>query len=201
MARHEASGGAGAYNPGEADRLESEEWLRVMQEGMWKESGAVTSGRSRSRRSRSRARRLVVSIDRSTTCGGHHRNSNHHACRTTARCRAGRPATTGLRATSFVKMRGPGPIHKTNLKSRIGRLPQIAWPAVEARICRVLGIQLSDKANERRRSSRRKPTRALGLAPRCRRPPVKTWPSSTGQCSHHTACRSRGLSGRLDLRQ
>ena len=46
-----------AYNSGEADRLESEEWLRLMQEGMWRESGAVTSGRSRSRRSRSRARR------------------------------------------------------------------------------------------------------------------------------------------------
>jgi hypothetical protein len=45
------------YNPSEAERRESEDWLRLMQEGMWNESGAVTSARSRSRRPRSRARR------------------------------------------------------------------------------------------------------------------------------------------------
>jgi metal-responsive CopG/Arc/MetJ family transcriptional regulator len=39
------------------DRGETEAWHRVMQEGMWNESVAATSGPSRSRRSRSRARR------------------------------------------------------------------------------------------------------------------------------------------------
>src|SRR5688572_14166801 len=45
---------------------------------------------------------------------------------------------TGLRATSFVKCEALGPLHKSNLKSRIGRLPQTAWPDVEAGICRVI---------------------------------------------------------------
>jgi len=39
------------------DRVETETWGRVMQEAMWRESGAATSGRSRSRRSRSRGPR------------------------------------------------------------------------------------------------------------------------------------------------
>ena len=53
------------------------------------------------------------------------------------------PTATGLRATSFVKCEVLGPLHKSNLKSRIGRLPQSAWPDVESGICRVLGIRLS----------------------------------------------------------
>ena len=39
------------------DRAETETWGRIMQEAMWTESGAATSGRSRSRRSRSRGPR------------------------------------------------------------------------------------------------------------------------------------------------
>ncbi len=39
------------------DRVETETWGRIMQEAMWRESGAATSGRSRSRRSRSRGPR------------------------------------------------------------------------------------------------------------------------------------------------
>jgi metal-responsive CopG/Arc/MetJ family transcriptional regulator len=39
------------------DRSETEAWHSVMQEAMWRESAAATSGPSRSRRSRSRGRR------------------------------------------------------------------------------------------------------------------------------------------------
>lgn len=52
------------------------------------------------------------------------------------------PAATGLRAPSFAKCETVGPLHKSYLKARIGRLPASAWPAVEAGLCRVLGIQL-----------------------------------------------------------
>jgi hypothetical protein len=41
------------FDETDADRVETETWGRVMQEAMWRESGAATSGRSRSRRSRS----------------------------------------------------------------------------------------------------------------------------------------------------
>jgi hypothetical protein len=33
-----------------------------------------------------------------------------------------------------------GPLHKSFLRSRIGRLPPASWPAVEAGLLRVLGI-------------------------------------------------------------
>jgi hypothetical protein len=46
-----------AFGETAGDRLETESWQRIMQEAMWRESGAATSGRSRSRRSRSRGRR------------------------------------------------------------------------------------------------------------------------------------------------
>ena len=47
------------YNAAERDddRAEAVAWHDVMQEAMWRESDAATSGRSRSRRSRSRAPR------------------------------------------------------------------------------------------------------------------------------------------------
>jgi len=45
------------FNASEDERSESDAWHRAMQEGMWKESAAATSGPSRSRRSRSRVRR------------------------------------------------------------------------------------------------------------------------------------------------
>jgi hypothetical protein len=46
-----------AYDADSKDTAEAEAWRSVMQEAMWRESGAATSGRSRSPRSRSRARR------------------------------------------------------------------------------------------------------------------------------------------------
>jgi hypothetical protein len=46
-----------AFNDTSDDRSETAAWQRVMQEAMWRESGAATSGPSRSRRSRSRGRR------------------------------------------------------------------------------------------------------------------------------------------------
>jgi hypothetical protein len=46
-----------AFNETPDDRSEAEAWQRVMQEAMWRESAAATSGPSRSRRSRSRGRR------------------------------------------------------------------------------------------------------------------------------------------------
>ncbi len=51
------------------------------------------------------------------------------------------PDTTGLRALSYAKCESLGPIHKSQLKVRVGRLPSSAWPAVEAGLCRVLGIR------------------------------------------------------------
>jgi len=35
-----------------------------------------------------------------------------------------------------------GPLHKSHLKARIGRLPSTTWPAIEAGLCRVLGIRV-----------------------------------------------------------
>lgn len=51
-------------------------------------------------------------------------------------------AATGLRAPSFAKCETVGPLHKSHLKVCIGRLPASAWPAVEAGLCRVLGIHV-----------------------------------------------------------
>jgi mRNA-degrading endonuclease toxin of MazEF toxin-antitoxin module len=48
--------------------------------------------------------------------------------------------TTGLQVLSFAKCETVGPLHKSRLKSRIGQLPPTAWPAIEAGLCRVLGI-------------------------------------------------------------
>ena len=50
------------------------------------------------------------------------------------------PGVTGLRAASYAKCETVGPVHKTGLKSRIGRLPSSAWPAIEAGLCRVMGL-------------------------------------------------------------
>ena len=46
-----------AFSATESDDSETDAWRRVMQEAMWRESGAAKSGRSLSRRSRSRGRR------------------------------------------------------------------------------------------------------------------------------------------------
>ena len=48
---------------------------------------------------------------------------------------------TGLRETSFVKCESVGPIHKSRLKARVGRLPVDAWPAIETGILKVFGIE------------------------------------------------------------
>lgn len=52
------------------------------------------------------------------------------------------PAVTGLRVPSYAKCETVGPLHKSYLKARIGRLPTTAWPAIEAGLCRVLGIRI-----------------------------------------------------------
>ncbi len=49
-------------------------------------------------------------------------------------------AATGLRAPSFAKCESVGPLHKSQLKSRIGRLPVSAWSDVESGLGRVLGL-------------------------------------------------------------
>ena len=49
-------------------------------------------------------------------------------------------AATGLRVSSFAKCEVVGPLHKSLLRARIGRLPPASWQAVEAGLLRVLGI-------------------------------------------------------------
>ena len=49
-------------------------------------------------------------------------------------------AQTGLRAVSFLKCESVGPIHKSRLKRRIGRVPAPLWPALETGVKRVLGL-------------------------------------------------------------
>lgn len=51
--------------------------------------------------------------------------------------------TTGLKVASFAKCETVGPLHKSQLKARIGRLPQSSWPSIERGLARVLGIDLS----------------------------------------------------------
>jgi hypothetical protein len=46
-----------AFNSSTDDIAESDAWRQVMEASLWSESGAATSGPSRSRRSRSRGRR------------------------------------------------------------------------------------------------------------------------------------------------
>jgi mRNA-degrading endonuclease toxin of MazEF toxin-antitoxin module len=50
------------------------------------------------------------------------------------------PEQTGLRVVSFLKCESVGPIHKSRLKKRIGRIPPQVWPALEAGLMRVLGF-------------------------------------------------------------
>ena|SRR5688572_2085416 len=47
---------------------------------------------------------------------------------------------TGLRVGSYLKCESVGPIHKSRLKKRIGRIPPHLWPAVDAGLKRVLGL-------------------------------------------------------------
>ena len=50
------------------------------------------------------------------------------------------PDETGLMLQSHAKCESVGPLHKSHLKARIGRLPKDAWPVVEAGLMRVLGL-------------------------------------------------------------
>ena len=50
----------------------------------------------------------------------------------------------GLRAASFAKCESVGPLHKSHLKSRIGRLPAAAWADVENGLRRVLGVETAE---------------------------------------------------------
>lgn len=47
---------------------------------------------------------------------------------------------TGLPEISYAKCESIGPLDKSRLKSRIGRLPVGAWPAIEHGLRRVLGL-------------------------------------------------------------
>jgi len=49
-------------------------------------------------------------------------------------------AKTGLKTESYAKCESIGPVHKSNLKNRIGRLPDDAMLSVEAGLLRVLGL-------------------------------------------------------------
>lgn len=49
--------------------------------------------------------------------------------------------STGLQQASFAKCESIGPLHKSRLKARIGALLPTDWPAVEAGLARVLGIE------------------------------------------------------------
>lgn len=51
------------------------------------------------------------------------------------------PDVTGLREQCHAKCESVGPLHKSHLKARIGRLPADAWPAVESGLARVLGLK------------------------------------------------------------
>lgn len=51
------------------------------------------------------------------------------------------PGVTGLRELSYAKCESVGPLHKSHLKARIGRLPAEAWTVVESGLARVLGLK------------------------------------------------------------
>ncbi len=64
---------------------------------------------------------------------------------------------TGLRSASFAKCESVGPLHKSHLKTRIGRLPPDTWPAVEDGLRRVLGLEINTSARSHERRSRASP--------------------------------------------
>lgn len=51
---------------------------------------------------------------------------------------------TGLRVTSYAKCESVGPLHKSNLKGRIGRLDGAALAEVENGLRRVLGLAIAE---------------------------------------------------------
>ena len=54
-----------------------------------------------------------------------------------------KPEVTGLRELSHAKCESVGPLHKSLLKARIGRLPADAWPAIESGLARALGLSVA----------------------------------------------------------
>ncbi len=50
------------------------------------------------------------------------------------------PQLTGLRMASYAKCESVGPLHKSHLKGRIGRLTGASLSAVETGLLRVLGL-------------------------------------------------------------
>ena len=51
-----------------------------------------------------------------------------------------KPELTGLKSASFAKCESVGPVHKSLLKNRIGKLPTDALAGVETGLLRVLGL-------------------------------------------------------------
>lgn len=49
---------------------------------------------------------------------------------------------TGLRSPSYAKCESVGPLHKSHLRTRIGRLPPGTWPTLEDGLRRVLGLEI-----------------------------------------------------------
>lgn len=54
------------------------------------------------------------------------------------------PSITGLRELSYAKCESVGPLHKSQLKTRIGRLPENGWPVIESGLSRVFGLRIAD---------------------------------------------------------
>lgn len=51
------------------------------------------------------------------------------------------PEVTGLRTASYAKCEALGPVHKSRLKKKIGAIRPQDWPAIEASIKNVLGLE------------------------------------------------------------
>lgn len=50
-------------------------------------------------------------------------------------------SVTGLKQKSYAKCETLGPVHKSRLKKRIGRIPRPEWPRIEEGVKRVLGLR------------------------------------------------------------
>lgn len=51
------------------------------------------------------------------------------------------PEATGLKQKSYAKCEALGPVHKSRLKNRIGRIPPQEWGRVENGVKKVLGLK------------------------------------------------------------
>lgn len=50
-------------------------------------------------------------------------------------------SATGLQQKSYAKCEALGPVHKSRLKNRIGKIPSQAWGKIEIGVKRVLGLE------------------------------------------------------------